>query len=115
MAKVAAADRAIKPTSSRKQNITNLYHKWTEIPYYPTKYEKTELIKVYGKDNTQKILNYNEHYSHSPKQLLIPPELQKPTPNVSIFSPNYATLHGIKPRATTSANIGLGGIINSKR
>ena len=108
-------DNIIKPNSSRKQHPSNLYHKWTDIPYYPTKNEKTELIRAYGKDNTQKILNYNEHYSHSPKQILIPPELQKPTPNVSIFSPNYAALHGIKPRATTSANIGMGGIIKSKR
>jgi hypothetical protein len=33
-----------------------------------------------------------------------------PPPNVNIFSAEYARYIGAKPRATTSANIRLGGV-----
>jgi hypothetical protein len=38
-------------------------------------------------------------------QIMMPP--QSPT---KIFSPQYARMVGARPRATSSANIGLGGV-----
>jgi hypothetical protein len=35
---------------------------------------------------------------------------QQALARVNIFSPEYARLAGVKPRATTSASIGLGGV-----
>lgn len=68
---------------------------WSNIPYYPTQKEKNVLELKFGKRKTEQIIN-----SHQPK-----------TQNVNIFSPEYASRNRIKPRATTSASIGLGGII----
>ena len=100
------------PSPARKKQPTNYVQQWSEIPYYPTLSEKKKLIRQYGNQNTETILRYNEHNSHNPKHLLLPPDIVKSKSNVSIFSPEYAATRGIKPRATTSASIGMGGIIN---
>ena len=68
---------------------------WSNIPYYPTQKEKNILEQKFGKKTTDRIINYN----------------QGKKSNVHIFSPEYARINKIKPRATTSASIGLGGII----
>ncbi len=56
---------------------------WTDIPYYPTKEER-------------KMVRFQEEF---------------PKRQVPLFSQEYAVVNKIKPRATTSARIGLGGII----
>ena len=63
---------------------------WKNIPYYPTNQQQQQQQQQQMQQQQQ-------------KQYIRPP-------NVNIFSAEYARLAGIKPRATTSANIGLGGV-----
>lgn len=61
-------------------------NEWKNIPYYPTTQQQQQ------------------------QQQLILQQMQRLPTNTGIFSSDYARLAGIKPRATTSANIGLGGL-----
>uniref|UniRef100_A0A6C0H6P2 Galactosyltransferase C-terminal domain-containing protein n=1 Tax=viral metagenome TaxID=1070528 RepID=A0A6C0H6P2_9ZZZZ len=70
------------------------------ISYIPTSNEKQELINKYGYENAIKIINYNEH--NSTDLLVIPPSI--------LYSSEYAKNNGIKPKATTSVSIGMGGL-----
>jgi hypothetical protein len=63
---------------------------WTNIPYYPTSAEKKALNQSMYKNTF-----HQQHVSLSP---------------TDIYSPDYARKNGVKPRATTSVNIGLGGV-----
>jgi hypothetical protein len=81
--KVVFPDREI---TSKTAIPTN---EWKNIPYYPTSQQQQQ----------QQL-----------QQQLIMQQMQRLPTNTGIFSPDYARLAGIKPRATTSANIGLGGV-----
>jgi hypothetical protein len=62
---------------------------WTNIPYYPTISER--------KSQEQRNDNNIHHF-------------QPPQSPSDIYSPEYARKMGVKPRATASVNIGLGGL-----
>lgn len=72
-------------------NRTNIpTDEWSQIPYHPSDDER----------------NLEQQKQQQLQQFL----RQQALSRVNIFSPEYARLAGIKPRATTSANIGLGGV-----
>jgi hypothetical protein len=70
---------------------------WSNIPYHPSDDERN----LQQQQQLQKIqqLALQQHFMR-----------QQALAKVNIFSPEYARLAGVKPRATTSANIGLGGV-----
>lgn len=69
-------------TNKSHNNVTD---DWTNIPYYPTADKKQELIKQYGKEMTEKIIDYNSEHSNDPTKLLMPPP-NPPNLNISINS-----------------------------
>jgi len=126
--KIIHPDR-IKTVSS--EHITD---DWSNIPFYPTIQKKNEMIQKYGKNEAEKIIQYSYENSTDPTKEIIPPNTttdqtvfkkiqeynevmrvlnsnQRIIPqNINKFSPAYARIIAAKPRATTSANIRLGGV-----
>ncbi len=94
---------------------------WTKIPYIPDAQTKKQLISQYGENIASQIIDYSYENSLDPTKPVIPPHLQnyihqprinanQINANINKFSPSYAGVIGSKPRATTSANIRLGGV-----
>jgi hypothetical protein len=101
--------------------LTNNNDEWTKIPYIPDAQSKNELISQYGVNLANQIIEYSFENSVDPSKPVIPPHLNSQNHlnnynrvstnvNVNKFSPAYAGIIGSKPRATTSANIRLGGV-----
>ena len=118
---------------TRKMVVTT--NDWSNIPYYPTNREKKEqqaqqlaasgrpvppeLIRQIEMEKAKEVANdaYNAnivkppiaptHLHATPKQKSIYPQHGRQIPHK--FSPQYAAYIGVKPRAQTSARIGMGG------
>jgi hypothetical protein len=71
---------------------------WRNIPYNPMADERIMMIQ-------QQRAMAQRQQNQMQAQRMMPP--QSPT---TIFSPQYARMVGARPRATSSANIGLGGV-----
>jgi len=71
---------------------------WRNIPYNPMADERVMMIQ-------QQRAMAQQLQGQMQAQRMMPP--QSPT---TIFSPQYARMIGARPRATSSANIGLGGV-----
>ena len=115
----------IKETTKTVVNTTD----WSNIPHYPTTLEKRENLAKYlismGKQVPQTLLNQiqeskkleiqNDVYNtpYEAPQKVNPLYNRKPqVPHKQIphkFSPQYAAYIGVKPRASATARIGLGG------
>ena len=116
----------IKETTKNVVNTTD----WSNIPHYPTTLEKRENLAKYlismGKQVPQTLLKQiqdgknleieNDYYNNfnSSNNLIKKNEPQpqiykKPVPLLHKYSPQYAAHIGVKPRASASARIGLGG------
>ena len=106
---------------NKDTNINDIHdNDWSNIPFYPTTERKNEMIKIYGQNNAEEIIKYSYQNSKYPTKEIIPPPKPSPNPspsprqhiplNINKFSPNYAKSIGVKPKATPSANIRLGGI-----
>ena len=109
-----------------KQNGTNIItDDWSNIPYYPTINEKKDMIKNYGEGKTDELIEHNLKHTninnytprpnptltgHTPMVTSNLANRQHPLPPPHKYSPAYAHYIGVKPRATTSANIRLGGV-----
>ena len=89
--KILQSTRTINPTSFAVNN-------WTKIPYYPTNEVKTKMINKYGKHKTEEIIQNNL-------------KGEKTLQNINKYSPHYAVVNNIKPKAFGSVNIGLGGVM----
>lgn len=74
---------------------------WKYIPHNPAADERVMMIQH------QRMMGQNQIQSQS--QYAQRPFQPPPTPT-TLFSPQYARMIGAKPRATISANIGLGGV-----
>lgn len=101
---------------------------WIKIPFIPSPEKRAELISQYGNNIAEEIIKYNYENSVDPTKIIIPPHLHKQNlqynqlmqqfnsktrvipQNINKFSPAYARIVGAKPRASTSANIKLGGV-----
>jgi hypothetical protein len=148
--------KIIHPDKIRSAKNNPLTDDWSNIPFYPTAEKKKEMIKKYGKKNTDAIIQYSYEHSVDPNIESIPPTLRADTCTISSntfrpnsapplntpsphihqhillkikqyndivqrphsitnkYSPEYAKAMSLKPKATTSANIGLGGVRSNK-
>jgi len=126
----------IMQTNRVKPNNSFMENNWSNIPFYPTADKKQEMIYNFGKEQTEQIIQQNLQYSQNPTESIINvsrpnipnnrntsgipvysypsvntiPRNVNNVNNMNKYSPNYAQYIGAKPPATTSANIGLGGI-----
>ena len=114
--------KIIHPDKIKTNKIDHITDDWTNIPFYPSSENKKEMIKQYGKNAAEEIIKYSYEHSNDPTKEIIPPpsppspqkplnnQLQKYNLNINKFSPEYARIMGVKPKATPSANIRLGGV-----
>jgi hypothetical protein len=101
--------------------------------------KKNEMIKKYGKNEAERIIEYSYENSTDPTKEVLPPpppdnqrvstqaslnKIQQYNeamrnmnssqriipPNINKFSPAYAKIIAAKPKATASASIRLGGV-----
>jgi len=123
---------------TNKLNITT--DDWTNIPFYPTAERKREMIKQYGQEKAEEIIEYSYKNSTDPTKEVLPPppppsnfnvvqrtqvqQIQQYNEqmrqqnsnarmiphNINKFSPAYARIIAAKPKAGKSANIRLGGL-----
>lgn len=132
--------KIIHPDRIQTNKIDHITDDWTNIPFYPTSDKKNQMIKQYGKQRAEEIIEYSYENSTDPTKETLPPNTA-PTykPNVTAqqillsrlqqynqhiqrvngskiastvnkYSPEYARTIGAKSRATASANIRLGGV-----
>jgi hypothetical protein len=78
---------------------------WSNIPYHPSDEERNPEQQQLAFQQQQQQLQMIQQVALQQQFLR-----QQALARVNIFSPEYARLAGVKPRATTSANIGLGGV-----
>ncbi len=104
--------------------LTDNNNEWIKIPYIPDAEAKNELISQYGANVAAQIIEYSYENSVDPNKPVIPPHINinkynynrvrnqpnQINTNTNKYSPAYAGIIGSKPRATTSANIRLGGL-----
>jgi len=132
--------KIVHPDNIKTAKIENITDDWSNIPFYPTAEKKREMIKKYGKTETEKIIQYSYENSNDPTKEIIPPKIPTPSPvsnntnllskiqqyneamrqmnsnqriipsNINKFSPAYSRIIAAKPKATVSANIRLGGV-----
>ena len=94
---------------------------WKNIPYYPTLKERQERNQLPHFTNSLKKVSAQQEQNPPqfvpkpmpPRETLLPPHLVPP-PRPHPYSPEYAKYMNVKPRATKSANIDMGGV-RSKR
>ena len=106
---------------------TDITDDWTHIPFYPNKEKKAEMVKQHGQQNAEAIIQYSYQHSVDPALEVIPPGMYRPQTQTQThphirsrpvqtqtqlnkYSPQYAHVAGVKPRATASAHIRMGGV-----
>jgi hypothetical protein len=130
--------KIIHPDRIKNVKSEDITDDWSKIPFYPTIQKKNEMIQKYGKSDAEKIIQYSYENSTDPTREILPPppssqkndnqELLKQIKkynetmrlmnseqriiprNINKFSPAYSRIIAVKPKATTSANIRLGGV-----
>jgi hypothetical protein len=130
--------KIIHPDRIKTVKSEHITDDWSKIPFYPTIQKKNEMIQKYGKSDAEKIIQYSYENSTDPTREILPPppssqkndnqellkQIQKYNEamrlmnseqriipqNVNKFSPAYSRIIAVKPKATTSANIRLGGV-----
>ena len=102
--KVIHPDRV--PT--KKINVTT--DDWSHIPYYPTLEEKKQIVSQYGQQKAEQMIQNTYNNSNTNTNTNIATQLPIPPSHINKYAPEYARLIGHKPKATKSANIGLGGV-----
>lgn len=127
--------KIIHPDRIPTNKIDHITDDWSNIPFYPTKDKKKDMVRQYGQQRAEEIIQYSYDNSTDPTKETIPPLQpnanthqqqiaskiqqyvqsnsrirQQTTPNVNKYSPDYARSIGVKSRATASANIRLGGV-----
>ena len=131
------AKKIIKPNKSEITKIDHLKNDWSNIPFYPTTEKKNEMIKKYGTKYTEQIIQYSYYNSSDPTKEILPPSIEKnsksmlnkiqqynesmrninssqriiPT-NINKYSKEYTQIIAPRKKATSSANIRLGGVYN---
>jgi hypothetical protein len=128
--------KIIHPDNIKTNKIDHITDDWSNIPFYPTVEKKNEMIQKYGKNGAEEIIEYSYENSTDPTKESIPPHMTQKNsqsvfariqqyresmnqinanrrvipPNINKYSPEYAKSIGVKPKATASANIRLGGV-----
>ena len=91
-------------------------HVWTNIPHIPTELEKIEMAKKRGLQQQyqqqQQPKQQQQYQQQQPKQQqqYQQQRAQQVDRHINVYSQEYAQHRQVKPRATTSASIGLGGV-----
>lgn len=131
--------KIINSNRIKTSQIDHTNNDWSKIPFYPTIEKKNEMIQKYGKLEAERIIKYSYENSTDPTREVIPPQQslnlnsndefnlnkiqqyneamrqinssQRIIPqNINKFSSAYTRIIASKPKATTSANIRLGGL-----
>ena len=130
--------KIINPNRIATTKVSNFTDDWSNIPFYPTLEKKREMIEQYGKKAADEIIEYSYENSTDPTKEVLPPSTQQNInvyqqqltqiqqynelmmrsnsnqriipPNVNKFSPAYSRIISAKPKASSSANIRLGGV-----
>jgi hypothetical protein len=127
--------KIINPNKIKTTKIDHITDDWSNIPFYPTTEKKNEMIKKYGKNEAEKIIQYSYDNSTDPTKEVLPPpiplihtdsisKIQQYNesmrninsskriipPGINKFSPAYSRIIAPKPKASASANIRLGGV-----
>ena len=117
--------KIIHPSKIKSNKVDNITDDWSNIPFYPTKEKRNEMVQKYGQKDADAIIEYSYEHSTDPTKEVIPlDKIQQYNetmrninsskriipPNVNKFSKEYARLMAVKPRASASANIRLGGV-----
>ena len=125
--------KIIHPDRIKTHKIDHLTDDWSNIPFYPTIERKKEMVEQYGEQHANEIIEYSYNNSTDPTQEVIPPiynlvrsssssnvkqgshliqqsNRNNIPPNINKYSAEYARIIGIRPKATTSAHIRLGGV-----
>jgi hypothetical protein len=121
--------KIIEPSQERKCSADNLIHStesWTNIPYYPTIKERKEMISLGIKPvNPFENSSYNYNLNDKPSPQFNQDDIKEKYTNmksytplhpypINKYSPYYAGYMGIKPKATTSANLNMNGFMYSR-
>lgn len=71
--------KIIHPDKIKTNKVNFSTDDWTNIPFYPTMERKKEMIKEYGKEKAEEIIQYSYEHSTDPTQHVLPPnsEVQK--------------------------------------
>jgi N-terminal region of glycosyl transferase group 7/N-terminal domain of galactosyltransferase len=98
-----------------KTNNVFVTNNWSNIPFYPTATKKREMVQQYGKEVTELIIQNSLQNSSKPNVNTNTINNntynnQYNNYNINKYSPHYAQTIGVKPKATASAYIGLGGV-----
>lgn len=104
-------NKIIKPDGAQTNKKVVTTDDWKNISHHPTAEEKKRMIE-------RRVIQQHIHQQQQQQQYIQQRQQQlqrrnirpPPPPNVNIFSAEYARYIGAKPRATTSANIRLGGV-----
>jgi hypothetical protein len=118
-----------KTNVSGATNVIEASNNWSNIPFYPTKERRNEMVKQYGQRDAEAIIKHSYLNSTDPTKEVIPHELTRKTiqryneslrninsasriipQGINKYSPEYARIMAVKPRSTASANIRLGGV-----
>jgi len=87
--------KIVKPDGMQTNKRVITTDDWKNINYHPTTIQRQQREnQIQNQQNQQK---RKQVYNNTPS-------------NIHVFSPEYARYIGVKPRATTSANISLGGV-----
>jgi len=104
------------PVNVKTNRFVSTTDEWTNIPYYPTNEERKKIVQKYIED--QKRMQTNQGVSRQTYQQHMQAQAQLQNQSLrrqsfspgNVYAPDYAQRIGVKPRATASANIGLGGV-----
>lgn len=121
--------KIIHPDRIPTNKIDHITDDWSNIPFYPTQNKKKEMIKQYGQQRAEEIIQYSYDNSTDPTKEMLPPTPPSSSKSVQLaakihqymqkinsdkpmnkYSPEYARAIGAKSKATASANIRLGGV-----
>jgi hypothetical protein len=72
--------KIIHPSRIKTNKIDHITDDWSNIPFYPTMEKKNEMIKKYGINEAERIIQYSYENSTDPTKEVIPP----PPPSAQI-------------------------------
>ena len=73
--------KIIHPDRIPTNKIDHITDDWSNIPFYPTHDKKKEMIKQYGKERAEEIIQYSYDNSTDPTKEILPPPVPNSRPN----------------------------------
>ena len=72
--------KIVHPDRIKINKIDHITDDWSNIPFYPTTEKKQEMIKKYGENVANEIINYSYEHSTDPTKETLPPQMLPPRP-----------------------------------